>query len=182
MNVARAVLNCLVQDKIDKANDRGRVRLCFNRSGAIFFTQLQKLADLPELFENLLHARGIGAVIPLDLIFDLFGRRNDDVNFFAEREAKVLCRTKIERVNERDIQCVAVHFDRQRAVQPGQSARNQTQNFRRDFALGQVNEVGAETLSDRLIKAVLVDEAAVDHCLRDSFSIQVRLIQHVFDL
>src|SRR5437773_11089796 len=103
MNVARAVLNCLVQDKIDKANDRGRVRLCFNRSGAIFFTQLQKLTDLPELLENLLHASRVGAVIPLDLIFDLLGRRNDDVNLFAEREAKILRRAIIERINERDI-------------------------------------------------------------------------------
>src|SRR5436190_9209675 len=136
MNVARAVLNCLVQDKIDKANDRGRVRLCFNRSGAIFFTQLQKLAGLPELFENLLHARRIGAVIPLDLIFDLLGWRNDDLNLFAEREAKILGRAMIERINESDMQYVATYFDRQRAVQPSEATRNQTQNFRCDFALG----------------------------------------------
>jgi len=181
MNVARAVLDRLVQDKIDKANDRGRVRLCFNR-GAIVFAQLQELADLSELFENLLHARRIGAVVLLDPLFDLLGRRNNDVNVFAECEAKIRGSAMIERINERDMHYVAAHFDRQRAVQPGQSARNQTQNFRRDFALGQVNEVGAETLSDRLIKAVLVDEAAVDHRLRDSFSIQVRLIQHVFHL
>src|SRR6266566_2297100 len=128
MNVARPVLDRLVQDKIDKANDRGRVRFCFNRSGAILFTQLQKLAGLPELFENLLHARRIGAVIPLDLIFDLFGRRNDDVNFFAEREAKILRSAMIERINESDMQYVAAYFDRQGTVQPSQSARNQTQN------------------------------------------------------
>src|SRR5947207_14374353 len=103
MNVARAVLNCLVQDKIDKANDRGRVRLCFNRSGAIFFTQLQKLTDLPELLDNILHASRVGAVISLDLIFDLVDRQNVDSNLFAEYESKFFCCTKNEWITQRVI-------------------------------------------------------------------------------
>jgi hypothetical protein len=42
----------------------------------------------------------------------------------------------IERIRQRDAQCVTGHLDGKRAVQPRQATRDETQSFRRNFALG----------------------------------------------
>src|SRR5205814_9811271 len=102
VNVARAVLDCLVKNEIDEANYGCRVRLRFTRSFAVSFPQLQKLASFAELLENVLHARRVAAVILLDQFFDLLRRRNHDLNVFTEREAKVLCGIKIKWITKRD--------------------------------------------------------------------------------
>ena len=77
---------------------------------------MKRLASFAELLENVLHARGIAAVILLDQVFDLIRRRNDDVDIFPEREAKVLRGVKIKRINERDAQCGSAHFNRKSAM------------------------------------------------------------------
>ena len=72
---------------------------------------VQQLASFAELLENVLHARRIGAVMLLDQVFDLIRRRNDDVDIFPEREAKIFGGVKIERINERDAQCGSAHLN-----------------------------------------------------------------------
>ena len=119
MNVARTILDCLVKDKIDKPNDGRCIGLRFNRSGLFVPSQLQKLASFTELFEDLLHARCVSAVILLDALFDLIGSRNHNLNVFAEGESKVLRCAQVERVNERHTQQTAAHFNRKRAMQAG---------------------------------------------------------------
>ena len=115
-------------------------------------------------------------------VFDLFGRRDDNIDIFAEREAKVLRRARIQWINQRDLQCVAAHSNRQRAVQPSQSARNQTQNFRRNFFLTKIDIFRPECVGDGLIKAGLIDITTIDHGLRDRLAVQIDFVQHVFRL
>src|SRR5438445_12829267 len=81
VNVARAILDRLIENKIDKPNDRGCVRLRFNRSLAVAFAQLQELASFTELFENFLHTRRIGPVVLLYQFIDLIGLRGDYLDF-----------------------------------------------------------------------------------------------------
>src|SRR5206468_5163297 len=102
VNVARAVLDRLVKNKINEANYGCRVRLRFSCSFAVSFPQLQKLASFAELLENVFHARRVAAVILLDQFFDLLRRRNHDLNVFTEREAKVFRGMKIKWINKRD--------------------------------------------------------------------------------
>src|SRR5258705_3340993 len=71
VNIARDVLNRLIEDQIDETNNRGCIRLGFNRSLAFSLAQLEKLPNFPELLENFLHARRVSAVMLLDQIFDL---------------------------------------------------------------------------------------------------------------
>src|SRR5262249_39042103 len=99
MDVARTVLYRVIENEIDKPDDRRRVRFCFNSSIAIRLSQLQELARFPELLEDVLHARCIRAVILLDQLFDLLWRRNDDLDVFTERETKILSRVEIERIH-----------------------------------------------------------------------------------
>src|SRR5438445_8211057 len=101
VNVARAVLDRLVKDEIDKANDRRRVCFRFDRRLAVSLAQLQKLAGFAELLENFIHAGGIAAVILLDQLFDLFGRRNHYLNVFTERAAEVLYSKGLKRIDLR---------------------------------------------------------------------------------
>ena len=97
MDVARAVLNRLEQDQIDKANDRRGVRFRFNVVPRFLVTaQCHQLARFAELFENVLHAGGVGPVVAFDAIFDLLRRRDDNVDVFAEREAQIFRRAQIE--------------------------------------------------------------------------------------
>src|SRR4029450_4304081 len=119
MNVARTVLNRLVKNKIDKANDRSCVCFGFNCRFAVSLAvpcDGQKLASLAELLENFVHARRIGAVMLFDQIFDLIRGRNDDVDVFTERKAKILRSVEIERINEGDSQCSAAHLNRKSTV------------------------------------------------------------------
>ena len=52
----------------------------------------------------------------LDQVFDLIRRRNDDVDVFTEREAKIFRGVKIEWINERNAQCSSAHLNRESAV------------------------------------------------------------------
>src|ERR1043166_7855317 len=102
VNVTSAILNRLIEDKIDKANDRRRVSLRFDCGLAVPLPQLQKFPSFAELLENFFHARRLGAVILLDQLFDLFGRRNHYLDVFTERETKVVRSMEIKRIDQRD--------------------------------------------------------------------------------
>src|SRR5437773_380811 len=78
MNVAGPVLNCLIQNQIDKANDRSGIGFCFRSGRTIAFPQLHQLANFAELLEHFLHAGGVAAVENLDPVLDLFDRRLHD--------------------------------------------------------------------------------------------------------
>ena len=184
MDVARAVLNRLKQDQIDKANDRRGVRFRFDvRSHSSSPRSVHQLARFAELLEDILHAGGVGAVVAFDPIFDLFGRRDDDVDVFAEREAEIFRRAQIERIDQRDPQSVVGKADRQRAMQagPGPLGINRQNSGGISRSVRSTNSV-AERIGDRLIKSGFIDEAAVDHRLRDGLAVQVRFLQNVIRL
>lgn len=67
-------------------------------------------------------------------------------------------------------------------MQSRKSAWNQPQDFRRDFLVGKIDIFRPQGVGDRLIKSVRIDETAVHYRLRDSFAIQVRLIQGIVRL
>ena len=144
--------------------------------------QLQQFARFAELFEDFLHARRVGTVILFDSIFDLLGRRNHNIDIFAQGKTEVLSRAKIERINQCDAQCISAHSNRKRAVQPGQPARNQAHNFRRDFLFAKIDIFRSEPISDGLVKAALIDKAAIDHGLGDGFSVELRFVKNVIGL
>ena len=101
MNVARAVLNGLIQDQIHETNDRCRICFRCHRSLGISLSQLQRFSGFAELLQHFLHAGRIGAVILLDQLFDLLGRRNNNLNVFAERKTQILRDVQIKGVGER---------------------------------------------------------------------------------
>src|SRR4030095_13509376 len=119
MNVARAVLNRLVKNEIDKANDRCCVCFGFDCRLAVSFASVcgvDKCARLAELLENFFHARRVGAVRLFDQVFDLIRWRNNDLDVFTECKAKGLRSVKIERIDESDSQCWSAHLNRKSAV------------------------------------------------------------------
>jgi len=69
---------------------------------------------------------------------------------FAEREMQILGRPEIERIDQRHAQGVIRHSHGQRAMQPGQSSRDEAQNFRRDFIFADSDRV-------RLTRSMLRD-------------------------
>ena len=78
---------------------------------------------------------------------------------------------------------VAAHPDRQ--ARDASRARPPGINFRISGGISLVRKIDiirSERVGDGLIKAVLIDETAVDHGLRDGFSIQVRFVQNVVRL
>ena len=77
---------------------------------------MQESAGFAELFEDFLHARRIGAVKLFDPIFDLFCWRDHNIDIFAQGKAKVLRGAEIERIDQRDAQCVPAYSNRQRAM------------------------------------------------------------------
>ena len=69
-----------------------------------------------------------------------------------------------------------------RAVQSCEAARNQPENFRRDVAIGKIDEIGPERVGDDLIKAALIHEPAIDESLLDVFAVELRLLQNIVGL
>ncbi len=106
-----------------------------------------------------------------DPIFDLFGRRDHNIDIFAQGKAKVLRGAEIERIDQRDAEGVSAYSNRQRTMQPRQTARNQTQNFRSNFLSCKIDKFRGQAIGDGLVKAELIDKAAIDHGLRDCFAI-----------
>src|SRR5207244_1629722 len=62
MNVAGPVLDRLIQNQIDKANDRGSATFCFCSSCTIAFPQLHQLVHSAQLLQHLFPARGVAVV------------------------------------------------------------------------------------------------------------------------
>ena len=136
MNVAGAILNRLEQDQIDEANNRGRVCIRFHIRGRGFVAaQAEELAGFAELLEDFLHAGSVAAIVALDPLLDLLGRGDDDVNVFAKRKAEIVRRPQVERIDERDGDAVIARAERQGAMKPRQTARDETEDFRRKLLL-----------------------------------------------
>ena len=134
MSLARSWI-AWYKNQIDKANDRRGVRFGFHcRRAVSVAANWSSFAGFAELLENVLHARGVGAVILLDPLFDLLGRRNDDVDVFAEREAKIFRRAQIERIDAARRECVFRSAQSaERRCNRARPAGNQAQNLRREF-------------------------------------------------
>ena len=114
VNVARAILNRLVQNQIDKPNDGCGVCLGFYLgSGPVITSNLQQLARFAELLEHVLHARGVGAVKIPDSLINLLDRRHHHFDVVTECEAQVFCRSGIERIGRGDTQRVFDEINRQ---------------------------------------------------------------------
>lgn len=67
-------------------------------------------------------------------------------------------------------------------MQPGQTARHHLNDARGDFPLVKVDVFRPESVGDGLVKAVLVDKAAVDHGLSNGLAVQAGFIQDVICL
>ena len=156
MDVARAVLDRLIQDQIDEANDRAwrspplrpLPRVSSPRS-------CHQLAGFAELLEDVLHAGGVGAVVALDPLFDLLGRGDDDVDVFAEGEAQIFRRARIERIDQRDLQHVIRETDRQERDAAGPDRPESIFRMRGiNLAIGKIDEFRPERVGDGSIKSV----------------------------
>src|SRR5204862_5834317 len=95
----------------------------------------------------------------------------------AVPHTKTYCsrRSPIARVAERDLKGVVVHRDRQRTMEPRQSARDEPQDFLRNF-FAELDEFRRERFGDDLIKSALIDKSAVDERLLNGFSVELRLL------
>ena len=116
MNVAGPVLDRLIQNQIDKANDRGSAGFCFCSSRTIAFPQLHQLAHFAQLLQHLLHAGGVAAVENLDSVFDLFDWRDHDFDVASQSEAQIFRGARFQRIGQSDPQSAIDKFDRQRAM------------------------------------------------------------------
>jgi hypothetical protein len=67
-------------------------------------------------------------------------------------------------------------------MQSGEPAWNHAQNFRSDFRVAKIDKLGAKRVGDGLVKTELIDIAAVDHGLRNGFSVELDFVQHVLGL
>jgi hypothetical protein len=116
MNVAGPVLNCLIQNQIDKANDRGGIGFCFRSGRTIAFPQLHQLADFAELLEHFLHAGGVAAVENLDPLLDLFDRRDHDLDVATQRKTQIFRGARFQRIGQSNSQGPVDKFDWQCAM------------------------------------------------------------------
>src|SRR5262249_39968205 len=135
-----------------------------------------------ELLEYFLHARRVGAVILLDQLLYLLWRRHDYLNVFAKCEAQVLTDMQIKWIDESRAQRRFAHVNRQAAGQPSKTAGNQTKNFGRNFILTEIDEFSAKAIGNRFVEARLINEATIDHGLRDGFAVQFYFAQYVVRL
>src|SRR6266480_241523 len=116
MNVAGPVLNRLIQNQIDEANDRGGIGFCFRSGRAIAFAQLHQLADFAELLEHFLHAGGVASVENPDPVLDLFDRRDHDLDVASQRKTQIFRGAWFQRIGQSNSQGTVDKFDWQCAM------------------------------------------------------------------
>ena len=176
MNVARPVLDRLVQDQIDEANDRRGVRFGFDiRDRRFVAVECHQLASLAELLEDLLHAGGLVAVMLFQAFLDLLARGKHHLDVAAQREAQIVDRLCIERIDQRDPDGVLLHAHWQGAVQAGQPCGNRTQNFGSEFDCIEIDHFRPERVGDDPVELRFVHNPMIDHRLVDRFPILRRL-------
>ena len=129
------MLNRLVQNQIDETNDRGGTCLGFRSARAVAFAQLHKLAHFPELFQHLIHARGVAAVEDPDAVFDLFDRRDHDLDIATQRKTKIFLGPRFQRIRQRHPQGIIDKIDRQCAMQTSETSGNELHHCGRDFVI-----------------------------------------------
>src|SRR6185503_6781751 len=93
----------------------------------------RQLAGFAELFENILRARALRAVVTLEALFHLLRRRYQNSHIFPEREPQILRRAQIERIDENDTDQVVAQSDRQRALEAREASRNRATDFGLNF-------------------------------------------------
>src|SRR5687768_16702197 len=74
MDVGCAILNCLVKNQVDVANNRSRVRLRLETLEIDLPVGAAEFNVTPKFLEDLIHAGGIGSVIFLEEFVDLVNR------------------------------------------------------------------------------------------------------------
>ena len=117
VDVARPVLDRLIENQIDEANDRRGVGFHLGvAAGCLLACERHQLAGFAELLEDVLHAGGVLAVMFVQAVFDLQAGREHDFYVTAKGEAQIFDRLGIQRINERDANDRARLTDRQGAV------------------------------------------------------------------
>ncbi len=103
MDVARPVLDRLVENEIDEANDRSGAGLGFD-IGPDRFVAIEghELARFAELLQDVLHAGGVFAVVFAEPFLDLQAGRENDLDVATQGKTEILDRLGIERIDERD--------------------------------------------------------------------------------
>ena len=111
-------LDRLVEDQIDVADDRRGVGFRFE------ILRVDGVAAEFEGGEDILHGLGIAAVEAL-ITPRRAGRGDHHVDFASEREAQVLDRLRIQRIDQRHMQSGLIELDRQGAMKAGGAGRHE---------------------------------------------------------
>ena len=170
MNVARAILDRLIQHQIHVTNDWRGVRLSLDIlcSAAAFLAKFDYF--IAQLREHVVHALRIGGVVFVDDGLDLFLRRYNDVDVAIQREAQILRDLRVERVHQCHGERIAAHAERHRAVQARETGGDQPQHFRRRLVAGQIHHVRAEHLGNALVKILVRDKPEIHQRGDDIFA------------
>ena len=67
-------------------------------------------------------------------------------------------------------------------MKPGQTRRNEPQDFLCYLRLAELDKLCPESVGDDLIELAVIDEPAVDKRLLDGFAVELRFLQHVVRL
>ena len=119
MNVGGFLLDRLVENEVDVADDGRGVRLGFQIRGA------EACGGGVELAEDIFHRLAFAAVALVDLGFYQIVRGDDDGDFTTEGEAQVFGSLRVERIHQRHIEAGFIETDGQRAVETGGACGNE---------------------------------------------------------
>ena len=185
MNVARPVLDRLIQDQIDEANDRGGVRFGFDiRDRRFVAVECHQLAGFAELLEDLLHAGGVVAVMLFQAFLDLLAWARAPPGC---RGPSAKRRSSIVWVSSGSISATRMVLSSapigKGAVQARQPCGNQHAEFAGVNSTGiEIDHFRPERVGDDLVELRFVDNPMIDHRLVDRFSILRRLEKNVVGL
>ena len=165
MDVARAVLNGLLQDEVDELHDGRLVGQVFQPldvlGGFVHFARdVRVRAQFLENFGKI--AAGFAlAVKPVNRLPDFGGVGHDDLHVAFDGEMDFVRVLRIERVGQRHLHGAVVQRDGQALIHLRHLGRDGLQQFRREFAVLQRHHVRANVPGDHVQDVVELHDAEV---------------------
>ena len=138
VDVRGLFLDCLVEDKVHVADDRGGVGFGLEVCG------VDGIASELQLAEDILHRLAFAAVTIIDFLFDEVVWRDQQMDFAAEGEAEVFEGLRVEWIDQHDGEAGFIELDGQGTVEAGGAGRHQGEQGLWGRPVADIDHFGAQ--------------------------------------
>ena len=171
------VNNALIENEVDEADDRGRVRRVLHRRDVVGVRRGKAFVVAKSLAERLDHVRdGVVriAVVLGDAVHHVLLARHDELHLLGEREEHFVCDAGVDDVEGRERDRSVVRSNGEDVVHAGRRSGNRLGDLGVDSHPAEIDGLGVLIGSDYAEKVVLGKYLLVENGLADRLALGLR--------